>query len=179
MKMSFMPLLYKLMYELSRSVYRATYTTAYLRADACQRLRRGCKGRSISQKLALPHPEVPAHQSRASPTPPALIAGHRRLSPPTESDPREDAEGATLTCMTCLRSFPPPAWPALATTATPSADRMHRSLRPPSAPPTPHPTPIPTLPHRVAAAVRRGAVSTYRICVFKETPAQLFCACIL
>eukprot|EP01043_Picozoa_sp_COSAG02_P034476 COSAG02_NODE_2412_length_8920_cov_2.506178_3_plen_102_part_00 len=43
MKMSFMPLLYKLMYELSRSVYRATYTTAYLHANAGQGL---CRGRA-------------------------------------------------------------------------------------------------------------------------------------
>ena len=65
MKMSFMPLLYKLMYELSRSVYRATYTTAYLQANAGQRLSIGCEGCSID---LLPSPRSSdLHRDTAEP----------------------------------------------------------------------------------------------------------------
>ncbi len=82
MKMSFMPLLYKLMYELSRSVYRATYTTAYLRADACQRLRRGCKGRSISRSLRCHtrrSPRIKAEPPRPRPLSLRVIADYLHL----------------------------------------------------------------------------------------------------
>ena len=74
MKTSFMPLLYKLMYELSRSVYRATYTTAYLRADACQRLRRACKGLldSLEACAATPRPPRASKQSLPRPRPLSL-----------------------------------------------------------------------------------------------------------